>query len=182
MDKKIIYLTGFMGSGKSTIGPIVANVIGCEFHDLDSLIKKKSGMEIREIFDTRGEEYFRNLERETLLEISKKDKMVISLGGGTITNQQNLETLKKTGIIFYLKLSPAAAYNRLKYKKDRPVLLSGLKEDYKKEDLMKNINDLYDKRKSFYEQSDFIINTDNVPIGRTVDMIVKIINREWNIK
>jgi shikimate kinase len=178
MDKKIVYLTGFMGSGKSTIGPILANTLGWEFNDLDCVIENKAGMKIKEIFETQGEDQFRNLERESLIEISKNNQIVVSLGGGTITNYQNLETLKKTGIIFYLKLSPAAAYNRLKYKRDRPVLLSDIGEMITKEDLLKRINDLYEKRKIFYEQSDFIIDTDNVPVGKTVDQIVKIIRRE----
>jgi shikimate kinase len=178
MDKKNVYLTGFMGSGKSTIGHILANTLGWEFHDLDSFIENKTGMKIKEIFEIHGEDHFRNLERETLMEVSTNNKIVISLGGGTITKFQNLEILKRTGLIFYLKLSPTAAYNRLKYKRDRPVLLSDIGEIITKEDLFKRIQDLYEKRKIFYEQADFIIDTDNIPVGKTVDLIVKIIHRE----
>jgi shikimate kinase len=178
MDKKVVYLTGFMGSGKSTIGPILANTLGWEFFDLDKVIENKTGMVIKEIFDVNGEDYFRTLERKTLLEISDNNKIVVSLGGGTITNYKNLETLKKTGIIFYLKLSPQSAYKRLKFKRDRPVLLSDIGEDFTKEDLLTRINKLYEKRKIFYEQSDFIIETDNMPVGKTVDRIVKIIQNE----
>jgi shikimate kinase len=178
MDKKIVYLTGFMGSGKSTIGPILANTLGWEFYDLDSVIENKTGLKIKEIFNVNGEEHFRVLERKTLLEISENNKIVVSLGGGTIANEENLKILKKTGLLFYLKLSPVSAYKRLKYKKDRPVLLSDIGESFTKEDLLKRINLLYEKRKIFYEQSDFIIETDNMPVGKTVDRIVKIINKE----
>jgi shikimate kinase len=178
MDKKVVYLTGFMGSGKSTIGPILANTLGWEFYDLDNVIENKSGMKIKEIFDVYGEEHFRLLEGKTLLEISKNEKIVVSLGGGTIASEKNLELLKRTGLLFYLKLSSLSAYKRLKYKKDRPVLLSGMGDCNTKEDLLKRINLLYEKRKIFYEQSDFIIETDNLSVGKTVDRIVKIINHE----
>ena len=178
MNKKVVYLTGFMGSGKSTIGPILANTLGWEFYDLDNIIENKTGMKIRKIFDVYGKDYFRILERKTLLEISGNNKIVVSLGGGTIANKKNLEILKKTGFLFYLKLSSASAYKRLKYKKDRPVLFSDMGENFTKEDLLKRINVLYEKRKIFYEQSDFIVETDNMPVGKTVDRIVKIINHE----
>jgi shikimate kinase len=178
MDKKVVYLTGFMGSGKSTIGPILANTLGWEFFDLDKVIENKSGLKIKEIFDVYGEDHFRLLEGKTLLEISKNNKIVVSLGGGTIADENNLVILKKTGLLFYLKLSASSAYKRLKYKKDRPVLLAGMDEDFTKEDLLKRINALYEKRKIFYEQSDFIIDTDNMSVGKTVDRIVKIINHE----
>jgi shikimate kinase len=178
MDKKVVYLTGFMGSGKSTIGPILANSLGWDFYDLDPLIESKTGLKIKEIFDTYGEDHFRILEREVLLEISDNDKIVVSLGGGTIASEKNIEILKRTGILIYLRLSSASAYKRLKYKRDRPVLLSDAGESFTKEDLLKKIDLLYEKRKIFYEQSDFIIDTDNLPIGKTVDRIVKIINHE----
>ena len=178
MDKKIVYLTGFMGSGKSTIGPILANTLGWEFYDLDDIIENKTGMKIKEIFNVYGEDHFRILERKALLEISENNKIVVSLGGGTIANEKNLEILKKTGLLFYLKLSSVSAYKRLKYKRDRPVLLSDMGESFTKEDMLKRINILYEKRKVFYEQSNFIIDTDNVPVGKTVDRIAKIINHE----
>ena len=178
MDKKVVYLTGFMGSGKSTIGPILANTLGWEFYDLDSLIENKSNMKIKEIFDLHGEKYFRTLESETLFEISANNKIIVSLGGGTIANNNNLEIIQRTGIIFYLKISYMSVYKRLKYKRDRPVLLSDVGEEFTKEDLLKKINILYEKRRIFYEQADFVIDTDNMPVGKTVDRIVKIILKE----
>ena len=178
MDKKVVYLTGFMSSGKSTIGPILANTLGWEFYDLDIVIENKTGMKIKKIFEVYGEDHFRILERKALFEISDNNKIIVSLGGGTIANEKNLEILKKTGLLIYLKLSSVSAYKRLKYKRDRPVLFSDIGESLTKEDLLKRINELYEKRKIFYEQSDFIIETDNISVGKTVDRIVKIINHE----
>jgi shikimate kinase len=178
MYKKVVYLTGFMGSGKSTIGPILANTLGWEFYDLDKVIENKAGMTIKNIFEVFGETHFRNLEQEALIDISNYSQIIVSLGGGTIANNKNIEILKKTGIIIYLKLSAATVYKRIKNKRDRPVLFSDLAENFTKEDLLIRITELIDKRKIFYEQSDFIIDTDNVSLGRTIDHIVKIIHDE----
>jgi shikimate kinase len=178
MDNKVVYLTGFMGSGKSTIAPILANTLGWDFYDLDKVIENQAGMKITKIFQLYGEEHFRILERESLLEVSKNNKVIVSLGGGTIANDINLGILKKTGILIYLNLSAESVYKRLKYKRDRPVLFSDLAQGFTKEDLINKIRELYNKRKNYYEQSDFIISTDNMPVGKTVDQIVKIIQNE----
>ena len=75
MNKNVFYLTGFMGSGKSTIGPILANTMGWEFYDLDRVIEDKAGMTVKEIFEEFGEEHFRNLETETLSDLSIKKQV-----------------------------------------------------------------------------------------------------------
>ena len=178
MNNKVFYLTGFMGSGKSTIGPILANTLGWEFYDLDVVIEEKTGKTVKEIFEVNGEDFFRNLETETLLELSVKDKVIIALGGGTITSDRNIGILKETGLIIYLKMTPESAVNRLKFKRNRPVLLTDLKENFSNEDLLKRITELYEKRKMYYEQSDIMIDTDGVPVGRTIDKLSGIIQRE----
>ncbi len=167
-----------MGSGKSTVGPILANTLGWEFYDLDEVIEDKAGKSIKEIFHINGEDYFRRLETETLIELSIKKNVIIALGGGAITNEGNMAILKDTGIIIYLKMSPQSALNRLKFKRNRPVLLSDLKENFTNEDLLKRITDLYEKRKIYYEQSDIIIDTDGIPVGKTIDKLAKIVSRE----
>jgi shikimate kinase len=174
--KQIIYLTGFMGSGKSTIGPILANALGWDFYDLDRVIEKRTGKKIREIFEQDGEIFFRRIETETLKEISNYDKTIISLGGGTIASEENIKILKTSGKLFYLKMSMEAAYRRLKYKRDRPAL-KNTSEDFSKEELMNKIDELMKARMNYYEQADFTIDTDKSSVGKTVDKIVKIINR-----
>ncbi len=170
--KQIIYLTGFMGSGKSTIGPILANTLGWEFFDLDRVIEKKTGKKIKEIFKDHGEDYFRGIETKTLKELSGNDKVIISLGGGTIVNEENIKILKETGKLVYLKMSVEAAIERLKYKRDRPALKNDA-EDFSEKDLMERINKLMATRIQYYEQADFTIETDRSSVGRTVDKIVK---------
>lgn len=178
MNNKIIYLTGFMGSGKSTVGPILANTLGWQFYDLDTVIEKKSDKTVKEIFELYGENHFRNIETETLIELSVKDKVIVALGGGTIASDKNISILKQTGIIIYLKMSPQSALLRLKFKRNRPVLFTDLEENFSNEDLLKRISELYEKRKIYYDQSDIVIDTDGIPVGRTIDKLARIVQRE----
>ncbi len=176
--KKIIYLTGFMGSGKSTIGPILANTLGWDFYDLDKVIEENAGEKITEIFQKHGEEYFRKTETEQLANLSKGDKLIISLGGGTITVDKNLELMKSAGKIIYLKISPEAAYERLRFKRDRPILTRDGTVNLGREEFINKLQSLIDSREKFYLQADIHIDTDNVPLGRTIDKLAKIITRE----
>ncbi len=180
MKNKIIFLAGFMGAGKSTIGPILANTIGWDSCDLDLLIEQKVGKKVRQIFDEDGEEYFRKIESEMLIEVSKKNNLVVSLGGGTMANENNLAILKNSGTTIYLKASTESFYKRLRYKRDRPSLGVNEAEDFSKDKLVTRIDDLMTKRAKFYEQSDIIVDTDNSSVGKTVDKIVKLITQTDN--
>jgi shikimate kinase len=177
VKSKIIYLAGFMGAGKSTVGPILANTLGWDFYDLDKVIEKKAGKKIKEIFEKHGEAYFRTLESETLKELSLGENLVISLGGGTMANESNLRLLKETGKIIYLKVSPESLYQRLRFKRDRPALTGSLPDDPSKKDLMNKINNLMDTRKIFYEKADITIEADHSSIGKTVDIIANLITK-----
>lgn len=120
---KHIILIGFMGSGKSTMGKLVANKLKCPFIDTDHYIEKKEGRTISDIFADDGEEYFRNLETEVLKELlESKERMVLSLGGGTPLREENRALLKDTGYVIFLKVTPEEAYNRLKDDTERPLL------------------------------------------------------------
>lgn len=178
MKNKIIYLTGFMGAGKSTIGPILANTMGWEFYDLDRVIEKILGKKIKTIFEEKGEQYFREIEEKTLRELSEGKELVISLGGGTIANEKNFEIIKKSGSIVYLKSSPESMYERLKFKRDRPSLIKSDNESPTKEELMQRILHIFNERKKYYEQADVILDTDKTTVGITVDKIVKIISKQ----
>ncbi|MCK5592180.1 MAG: shikimate kinase, partial [Candidatus Pacebacteria bacterium] len=94
-----------MTSGKSTIGPILANVLGWSFYDLDNKIVEDQGRSIVDIFNDDGEEKFREIESETLKKLVKNKNLVIALGGGAIIGKGNLDLLKGTGKIIYLKSS-----------------------------------------------------------------------------
>src|SRR5512140_1691574 len=103
--KDRIYLTGFMGSGKSTIGPILANTIGYEFVDIDRAIEASQQMSVNAIFRQQGETGFRRIEQMMLLTYSAVPGLVIALGGGTLTDPDSLRLVLSTGIVIYLKIS-----------------------------------------------------------------------------
>jgi shikimate kinase len=168
-----IYLTGFMTSGKSTIGPILANVLGYDFYDLDREIENIEKLTVVEIFEKHGEQYFREAESKILNELAKKDNLVISLGGGTIVNKNNFDMMKRTGKIIYLKVSPETLYKRLRHKTDRPIFKDLVLNNKNEKEFMKRISELMEKRKHFYELSDIIIDTELTPLGKTIDRIAK---------
>lgn len=179
MKTKIIFLAGFMGSGKSTIGPILANTLGWNFYDLDKVIEKKQGKKISEIFFETGETMFRIIERETLEEVARGENIVISLGGGTIADQKNINFMKKKGKIIFLEATAESFYRRLKFKTDRPLLKGRGEELLSPDELKKRIDKVLNYRKKFYDQADVSVRTDNVSIGGAVESISKIILKKF---
>jgi len=175
MKKKIYYLTGFMAAGKSTIGPILANTLGWDFFDLDKEVEKQEAMKVVELFEQKGEEYFRRSETALLEKLSENEKAIISLGGGAIASKENFKIIKSSGKIIYLKSSPEMVYKRLRFKRDRPAFVFEEEELPSKGEFIERINKLLDSRKKYYEQADFIIDTDNQTVGKTVDIIAKYI-------
>lgn len=179
MKTKIIFLAGFMGSGKSTIGPILANTLGWDFYDLDKVIEKKQGKTIADIFYEKGETIFRTIERETLFEIARGENVIISLGGGTIADQENINFMKKKGKIIFLEADAESFYHRLKFKTDRPLLKGKNEELLSPDELKKKIAEVMSYHKKFYDQADVSLKTDNVSIGKTVETISKIIMKKF---
>jgi len=171
--KNLIYLTGFMGSGKSTIAPILANTLGFSYFDIDKEIEALTSKKITEVFSDFGEEYFRELEHNLLLSLSNMDDCIVSLGGGTIANQNNLEIIKTSGILVYLRAKPEFILKRLKYKTDRPLIKSIEGKQLSEEQLLFKINQLLKQREPYYAQADIVINTDDKAIGITVDQLVR---------
>ena len=180
MNNKIVYLAGFMGAGKSTVGPILANTLGWNYYDLDKVIEERLGKKIKKIFEENGEPFFRQTESEILKELSNSKNVIISLGGGTIVNKNNLRIIKNTGKIIYLKASIDSIYKRVAFKRDRPnLIIDG--EEFSKEKLIQKINYLFNAREKYYNQADLTINTDDISIGVTVDKLAKIITNEFEI-
>ena len=177
MRRNIFYLTGFMASGKSTIGPIVANALGWNFFDLDKEIEKRENRKIKKIFEEEGEDYFRQKETEILKEISKGDRLIISLGGGILIIQENREFIKKNGKTIFLRSSPEVAYRRLKHNRDRPILMADNNEEAAENVVIERIESLMEGRMKYYQKADYFIDTDKESIGTTVDKISRIITK-----
>lgn len=164
--KANIALIGFMGSGKTTIGRILARSLDMKFIDIDRCISMREKRTIPEIFEEHGEKYFRDLERSIIEEESKDNNIVISTGGGAIIDNVNIKNLKSTSFVVYLDCDVNTIYERVKRSKTRPLLTNS-------EDMLQTIQDLYDKRQTLYKiSSDFSIKIDsNTNIYDSVEKI-----------
>lgn len=120
MNKKI-FLVGPMGSGKSTIGRLLAKRLELPHYDLDAIIEKEQGKTISKIFEEYNEEHFRNLESKVLMEYSMLDEFIVSTGGGTILRKDN-QKIFKIGCVVYLRISLQTQYIRIKNRSHRPLL------------------------------------------------------------
>ena len=168
-----VFLTGFMGSGKSTIGPILANTIGYEFADLDALVEAAAGMTVAQIFREKGEEAFRALERRALAEAAARTRLVVALGGGVVTDPASLALVTSTGIMVYLRATPEDIAGRLRRKRDRPLILDEGGAPLGEEALRERIRSLLAQREPLYGRAEVIVDTDSSRLGLTVDMIVR---------
>ncbi len=128
MNRKIIshpvFLSGMMGSGKSTIGKELAEELGVPFTDLDRLIEESEGMTIPEIFAQKNEEGFREIEKKQILNIASSAKGVVALGGGSLQNQLIVDHLKLYGWLVFIEASQVEILNRLQVSSGRPMLVS----------------------------------------------------------
>lgn len=172
-----IYLTGFMTSGKSTLGKILANVIGWNFYDLDKEIEKDEKMKITQIFETKGEKYFREVEADKLKFFSQESNVIISLGGGTIVSESNCKFINENGKLIYLRVSPEIIYTRIKKKTDRPLFKEFVLAENPREAFIEKISGMLKDREKYYSKADLVFDVDNSPIGKTVDKLAKKVNR-----
>ncbi len=167
IDNKNIIITGFMGSGKSTVGKEIATKLHREFHDTDKIIEMEQNRTISDIFREDGEDYFRLLEKLVVTEISRKTDLVIASGGGTLLNKDNLETLTQTGIVFCLTANFDILISRMGNRKNRPMVAE------------KNrvaILELYESRLNGYKQLPNQIDTSEISPQEVADRIIKLFN------
>jgi shikimate kinase len=120
MQHTRIYLIGFMGAGKTTVGLCLANKLGWKFIDLDEEIEHREGRPIAEIFRADGEAHFRELEQRCLVHVSRSERAVIALGGGTFVDPQSRALAEKTGMTVWLKVSFAKVWHRVRMDGTRP--------------------------------------------------------------
>ncbi len=153
-----IMLIGFMGAGKTTVSTRLSKDMSLPEIDMDAYIVKSKNMKISEIFDKYGEEGFRTIETECLIEIMKNKGNIVSCGGGAVLKDENVEHMKENGVIVLLTAKPQTIYERVKNSNDRPILNGNMNIEF--------IEQLMNKRKSRYlEVADIIIETDNKSIA-----------------
>ena len=148
-----IFLIGFMGAGKSTISDYLKNVLAMDVVEMDQCIVERQGMSISDIFETYGEEYFRELETNLLIEMQSQSNVVVSCGGGVPMRERNVVEMKKNGRVVLLTAKPETILERVKDNHDRPLLENNKTVPF--------IADLMEKRRTKYEAAaDIVIQTD----------------------
>jgi shikimate kinase len=158
--RRNLILIGFMGTGKTTIGKRVAKSLGFRFVDTDTLIVRKAGKSIPEIFEKSGEEEFRKLETEVLRECAANSDQVISTGGGIVTRPENLEILESAGYVVWLEASPESIYERVRRNRNRPLL--------QVDDPRETIRDMLEQRIDLYRKArDLSVKTDGLTLEET---------------
>ena len=148
-----IFLIGFMGAGKSTISDYLKNALAMDVVEMDQCIVERQGMSISDIFETYGEEYFRELETNLLIEMQSQSNVVVSCGGGVPMRERNVVEMKKNGRVVLLTAKPETILERVKDNHDRPLLENNKTVPF--------IADLMEKRRAKYEAAaDIVIQTD----------------------
>lgn len=166
--KQPVFLCGMMGSGKSTIGKILAGELEATFKDLDDLIEKKANMSIPIIFEKLGEDSFREAEKNTLIEESQRNEGILALGGGSLQNQHLVDHVKLQGWLVFLDTPLSTLVERLKNSKNRPLI-----SDKTTQELENQLNRLMRERLPLYSQAHIKINTEGLSKKEIVTAIRK---------
>jgi shikimate kinase/shikimate kinase/3-dehydroquinate synthase len=164
-SKENLVFLGMMGSGKSSIGSLVAKKLKLDFIDIDKEIENKLKTSIRKIFETRGEDYFRKFEEETTLKKLKLNSVVISLGGGAFTNKNIRKEILKNHLSFWLNWNDEILLNRIKNSKKRPLAFNASNDD---------LIDLIKKRSNIYSKALHEIKCDRLSKKEIVKKILEI--------
>jgi len=160
-----IVLVGFMGTGKTTVGELLAQQTGMPLLDMDSIIEDRAGKSINDIFAQDGEPYFRGLERELVRELASSRGHVISTGGGIVLNPENITDFESAGLVVCLLASPDTILDRVRHDTARP-LLAGDKET--------KIIELLERRKPLYEAVAHKIDTNGLQPQEIAKAIIRL--------
>lgn len=162
---KAIYITGFMGTGKTTIGKALSTSMNIPVIDTDQWIEEMVGKSVSDIFSDDGEHVFREYERKCLT-LLPKDHIIITTGGGIVIQEENRLLMKKWGIVVNLQCDTKEIFERLKMDQTRPLLTK---------DKQRNIEKLLKERHAFYQEADLIVDTSQNNIEQAVSQIVQLI-------
>lgn len=163
---KSIYLVGFMGVGKTTVGQLLGKAYGLPVYDVDSIIEKKQGCTIKEIFACKGEDYFRQIECSALKQLPSRNG-VITTGGGIVGEKGNLAFMKEHGIVIHLDATFDTIVSRIGNDISRPLFQQRLED----------VKALYKRRAPLYQQAHYTIQTDRKTIVEIVEEIKGCIGR-----
>lgn len=164
-----IILMGFMGTGKTTVGKLLAERLGLTFTDMDDCIVRRAGKSIPAIFAEDGEPAFRALERQTVIELASQPGLVVATGGGVVLNPDNIRDLGASALLVCLQASPDIILERLRHDTGRPLLSAGDKGE--------KIRSLLATRQSLYDAIPQQINTNGLDAAAVVQRIMEAYER-----
>ncbi|HEX2967615.1 MAG TPA: shikimate kinase [Bacteroidales bacterium] len=167
MARDKVYIIGFMGSGKTTIGKKLASILNWKFTDLDEQIEITAGKSIKEIFSVSGEEYFRKLESDALKNTESLRNTVISTGGGVPCYGNNIDFMLSHGITVYLNMTPEELTSRLSGEKESRPLISSIENS----DLLTYINEKLSEREKYYNKAEITINGNSPDIVQLAGIV-----------
>ena len=162
-----IVLVGFMGTGKSAVGRVIAQKLEFHFIDTDDVIEQTSRAKISDIFAEHGEDYFRDLESQAVKSVALMKNQVVATGGGVVLRSSNVDLLRIGGPIFCLNATPKAIWDRVRSSRSRPLLHGP--------EPLKKIETLLDKRAPHYALADHQIETTGISVDRVADEIISYI-------
>lgn len=166
MDAKNISLIGFMASGKSTAGKLLAKKLGMLFIDLDRVIELKDGKSVADIFKQHGERYFRDMESAVIKKIYQNKNCVFACGGGVVERGENIDIIKDASLVVYLKVSPRQVLDRVGEDRQRPLLNVSSKKE--------KVQRLLEKREPTYRKAaDILVDTGNLEPQEVVKTIME---------
>ena len=168
-SKENIVFLGMMGSGKTSIGLLISKKLNLQFYDIDQIIEKELEMNISDIFEKKGEKFFRDIEEKTTLKILKKKWIVISLGGGAFINKKIREEILKNHLSFWLNWNSKTLIQRIKKNQKRPIALKSSTSE---------LIDLIKKRSVVYSKSKYKINCEKLSKNEIVNEIINIYENE----
>ncbi len=164
-SKENIVFLGMMGSGKSSIGTLVSKKLKLDFFDVDRLIENKLDMKISQIFNLKGEKFFREVEKNLTLKILKKNKIVVALGGGAFINKDIRNEILKSHLSFWLKWNSKTLIERLRNNAKRPIVSKSTNDE---------LMEIIKKRSNFYSKAMYKINCNNLTKNEIVNKILDI--------
>ncbi|MEW6161722.1 MAG: shikimate kinase [Nitrospirota bacterium] len=164
---KNIVLTGFMGTGKTEVGKELSRLLNMGLIDVDTEIEKSQEMTINEIFKKFGEPRFREIETEMIKKVSENKNVIISTGGGAALKQENIDVMRKNGVIVCLVATPETILKRTSHNSNRPLL--------QVEDPFGRVKELLNYRRPFYEKADIMVDTEGkTPLQIAGEIIEKL--------
>ena len=161
-----IFLIGFMGAGKSSIAKELSKKLQMNIVEMDQRIVQEQGMSINEIFEKYGEDHFRDIESQLILDLGNTEPVIVSCGGGVVIRQENSQYMKKSGKVVFLTAKPETIFERVRYSKERPILNGNMNVEF--------IADLMAKRLPLNEAAaDVMIHTDGKTVAQIAEEIIE---------